>query len=116
MDRLEEIKQELAQISKEEEKIERQRKVLQSEINTNIRKARNRLLIRLGGDWLKLTKLVIDNNTDFERAHEILKALIDKTYNSLPRCSECGNPLLKLSDGDYHCRCGAVFKFQLSKK
>lgn len=110
---LEELEQKLAQVNKEQEKIERQRKVLKSEINTNIRKARNRLLIRLGGDWLKLRECSLKDETKFERVYVIQSEIMKMVYNSLPHCPECGNELLKLKNGDWRCTkksCGKTYK------
>lgn len=113
MKSLEELKQELAQVSKDIEKIKSQEKVLKSEINTNIRKARNRLLIRLGGDWLKLIGYSLKDETKFESLYERQSKMMKTVFNSLPHCPDCGHVVLKLENGNWWCvspDCGKTYK------
>ena len=114
---LEELEQKLAQVNKEQEKIERQRKVLQSEINTNIRKARNRLLIRVGAEWLNRNKFLIKDELYSERNFEKLTNRMDRLIDSVPRCPVCGSLLYRYTysfkNTEWICcgyHCGAVYK------
>lgn len=90
-----EIDEQIKRLEEEKKDCLRWLNAKQAENSAKFRKKRSRLLVQLGGEFVKYADVKIVPDSDFEEIFEKQAERMNKIYNSLLRCPDCGALLLR---------------------
>ncbi len=90
-----EIEKQQRELEEEKEKYVQWMKLARAEKSAKFRKQRSRLLVQLGGEWVKYTGAQIEPECDFEKIFEEQAERMNKIFRSMLHCPDCGAMLLR---------------------